>query len=177
MSDVNTPSTAKGRCGQLLSARVCSWIETVGAIVLLLAAGIGWYWLPTLRLVNRPSLPLPVGPVALAGAHLEGSNKARVAIIEFSDFQCPACAQFTRDTLPRLRQRYVKSGKVLLAFHPLPLQGIHPRAFRASVAAECAARQGRFWPMHDGLFKHSADLTDPSISQVASAIQPGSDRL
>jgi protein-disulfide isomerase len=75
-----------------------------------------------------------------------------VAVIEFSDFQCPYCALFARRTFPELLSRYVETGRVLFVFRNLPLDRIHPDALRAAEAAECAHRQGKFWEMHDRLF-------------------------
>jgi protein-disulfide isomerase len=99
-----------------------------------------------------------------------------VAIIEYSDFQCPFCGAFARDTLPEIEQRYVKSGKVLLAFRNLPLASLHPFATKAAEAAECARRQGKFWQIHDRFFQNQQRLDEPSIrlSADASGVDPNS---
>jgi protein-disulfide isomerase len=74
---------------------------------------------------NAPA-SLPRDPVSLEGAVVRGRKDAQVAIIEYSDFQCPYCATFARDTFPELDKRYVQTGKVVFAFRHLPLEMIHP---------------------------------------------------
>jgi protein-disulfide isomerase len=81
-----------------------------------------------------------------------GAATARVAIIEYSDYECPFCKRFERQTLPSLKTRYIDSGSVLLAFRHHPLESIHRFALTAAAAATCAGRQGRFWEYHAMLF-------------------------
>ncbi len=101
--------------------------------------------------------------MALAGATLKGNPAAKVALIEYSDFQCPFCGKFARETLPMIEKVYIEPGKVLLAFKHLPLQSIHPFAAKASEAALCAGREGKFWLMHDKLFEGPVGLDTPSL--------------
>ena len=99
----------------------------------------------------RPELQVPSAPVSLDRTAIRGSRDAEVVMIIYSDFQCPFCSRFTRETLPEIERRYVATGKVALAFWHLPLP-MHPDAVDAAVVAECAGQQGRFWEMHDLLF-------------------------
>ena len=125
------------------------------------------------QLEPRSSLPvaeLPTAPISLAGAQTAGNAQAKVAILEFSDFQCPFCARFSRDTLPEIRRRYIESGRVLLAFRHLPLTQIHPLATQAAEGTECAARQGRFWAMHDAFFDGPADLSFAGVEVTARSL-------
>jgi protein-disulfide isomerase len=71
-----------------------------------------------------------------------------VLLLVFSDFQCPFCARFTRDTLPQLEAQYFANGRAAFAFRHLPL-AIHAQAMTAAVHADCAGQQGQFWAMHD----------------------------
>lgn len=120
--------------------------------------------------VSPPSPPpVPQEPVPLQGAWLEGSRSAPVAVIQYSDFECPYCRQFVNGTLRELRNTYVMSGDVLLAFRHLPLTGIHPLAHAAARAAECAGRHGRFWEMHDWLFSDGRTLKDALSSDAMAA--------
>lgn len=126
------------------------------------------------ELVSPPSSPstpsVPKEPVPLQGAWLEGSRSAPVALVQYSDFECPFCRQFANGTLRELRNTYVMRGDVLLAFRHLPLTSIHPLAHAAARAAECAGRQGRFWEMHDWLFRDGRSLKDAlSPSAIAAA--------
>ena len=81
-----------------------------------------------------------------------GEAGAKVTIIEFGDYQCPICRLFWKETLPRLRKEYVDTGKVKLVFRDFPLPG-HPMAVPAAMATECAEDQGRFWEMHDKVYR------------------------
>jgi protein-disulfide isomerase len=114
--------------------------------------------------------PLPLTPVSISGAALNGNGGAHVAMIEYSDFQCPFCRRFVSDTLPSLRREYIDSGRVLLAFQNEPLEQLHKNALRAAQAAECALQAGIFWPFHDRLFAESGGLDDDSLRQDASAV-------
>lgn len=85
-------------------------------------------------------------------ARIQGSATAPVWVIEVSDFQCPYCKQWHEQTYAALRDQYVKTGKVRLAYVNFPL-GSHPHAWEAAESAMCAGAQGKFWPIHDGLFE------------------------
>jgi protein-disulfide isomerase len=110
-----------------------------------------------------PPVELPADPVSLAGAALKGSESASVAIIEFAEFECPYCLRFVQNTLPALTTKYIDTGRVLFALRHFPLETIHQDALGASEAAECAGRQGRFWEMHDAIFRRPAQLARPTL--------------
>jgi protein-disulfide isomerase len=93
-----------------------------------------------------------------------GRSTAPVTVYEMADFQCPACRQFFETTLPVIDSAYVRTGKVRWVFVNFPLTRIHPNAAAAAEVAMCAARQARFWPVHDLLYRHQAEwapLADP----------------
>src|SRR5690349_24940972 len=96
---------------------------------------------------------LPTGqhPADPLAARTKGSAKAPVVVYEMADFQCPACREFAVTTLPVLDKAYVQSGKVRWVFVNLPLTNIHKNAVAAAQVAMCAARQNKFWPVHDAL--------------------------
>ncbi|MGA0705928.1 MAG: DsbA family protein [Steroidobacteraceae bacterium] len=87
----------------------------------------------------------------LRGDPYKGDPQAPLVVIEFSDFQCPACAKHHAEVQPGLDAEFVDSGKVRWIYRSLPLRS-HPQALLAAVAAECAAEQDQFWPMQDKLF-------------------------
>jgi|CXWK01.1.fsa_nt_gi protein-disulfide isomerase len=118
----------------------------------------------------RPPVPLPSEPLPLANAAIKGDRNARVAIIVYSDFQCPYCGVFARETWPALQKEFVDTGKVLFAFRHLPLDSIHPKARRVAEAAECARQQGKFWEFHDALFAQQKDLAGADMGQQALAL-------
>jgi protein-disulfide isomerase len=82
--------------------------------------------------------------------HAMGDPDAPVAVVEYADFACSACAEFALETWPRVRRELVESGRVHWRLVPFSLGFRHGR--RAARAAECAARQDGFWAMHDALF-------------------------
>lgn len=116
--------------------------------------------------VTAATPPRPADTTSLLLAErTRGDSLAPITIWEFSDFQCPFCRDFWRDVLPALEREYVASGKVRLIYVNLPLSQIHPNAVRAHEFAMCVAREKRFWPFHDLLYRHQdnwARLPDPS---------------
>lgn len=103
-----------------------------------------------------------------------GPVDAKVVLVEFSDFECPFCARYTRDTKDQIHKEYVDTGKVRYVFKNFPLERLHPHAKRAAEAAECARRQNRFWEIHPRLFANQQALTDPDLRKHASEIGVGS---
>jgi protein-disulfide isomerase len=92
-----------------------------------------------------PSLPLPE-----ATGYMLGSKTAPVPVLEFADFECPACANFYALTEPDVR-KLVDAGTISYRFFDFPLPN-HLNTWPASNAAACANEQGKFWEMHDALF-------------------------
>ncbi len=89
---------------------------------------------------------------------------ATLVLVEFSDFECPFCGQYALKTFPRVKREFVDTGKVAYSFMHFPLENIHPRAVGAAGGAACAQQQGRFWEMHDLLFRNQ---NSPAISDLA----------
>ncbi|MEX2543381.1 MAG: thioredoxin domain-containing protein [Trueperaceae bacterium] len=88
--------------------------------------------------------------------HSIGPADARFVIREFSDFQCPFCANFAGQALPMIEQRLLERGDVRFEFHHFPLDSIHANAIPAALAAECvtdANSDEDFWAFHDALFE------------------------
>lgn len=107
--------------------------------------------------------------VPLADAPVKGSSGARVALVLFSEFECPVCARAAFELMPRFVARYVDTGKVLLVWRHYPLP-IHSSARRAAEAAECASRQGRFWELHDWAFAHQNELGGDGLMDAAESL-------
>ncbi|MEO8579576.1 MAG: thioredoxin domain-containing protein [Gemmatimonadales bacterium] len=87
-----------------------------------------------------------------AQGYLIGKVDAPVKIIEFADFECPACGGFATVTEPDVRTRIIEPGLANLTFYDFPLS-MHRNTLPASNAAACADEQGKFWPMHDRIFQ------------------------
>ena len=101
---------------------------------------------------KRPlPLILPSGQIGDAG-HMKGPVDAIVTLEEFGDFECPPCGTLS-NPLNELERDF--RGKVRLVFHEFPLS-IHAHSTQAALAAEAAALQGRFWEMHDLLYREQA---------------------
>jgi protein-disulfide isomerase len=94
----------------------------------------------------------------------KGAPSAPVTVYEMSDFQCPYCRKHAMEVFPAIERDYVRTGKVRWVFINLPLVSIHANALPAAELAMCAARLGKFWPIHDLLFQHQetwAPLKEP----------------
>jgi protein-disulfide isomerase len=114
----------------------------------------------------------------LLAARTHGSPTAPVTVYEISDFQCPYCAQFFLQTMPFLEREYVVPGKVKFVFVNFPLP-MHPNSVPAAELAMCAARQGKFWPMHDILFRRQqqwAGLNEPGMVFLSYGDSVGANR-
>lgn len=140
-------------------SRVRASLDTLATVLVIVAAlacialaGAAWQrGQATSSPAKADARNVPRSPHPLDGAPLLGNPKAPLAIIEYADFECPACADFVRDAWPKLKAEYVDAGKVLVSFRHLPLKN-HLNARPAAIGAECAARQEKFWAMHDLLF-------------------------
>ena len=89
-------------------------------------------------------------PVEIADSdHIRGEREQPVSIVVYADFQCPACA-VENETMARLWPQL--SDRAHLIFRHFPVTSTHQNTWEASLYAEAAARQGRFWEMHDYLF-------------------------
>ena len=123
------------------------WIA-LGVVGLLGIAGLSW-------MASRPKAQVtrldPNLPAMKAEGYVLGSATAPVEVVEFADFECPACGQFATLTEPDVRTRLVNTGQVRMRFidYPLPM---HRNTWDASLAAACANDQGKFWEMHDAIF-------------------------
>ncbi len=124
----------------------------------------------------RPSQPDPVmdappnAVVQISGAPTKGDAAANVVMIEFSDYQCPYCGRYVRDSWPSIDRDYVQTGKLRYVFRSFPLESIHKQSFKAHEAAACAGAQGKYWLMHAQLFGHQTALEPSDLKRYAQAI-------
>lgn len=87
----------------------------------------------------------------IAGArHFNGNPNAPVTLVEFGDFNCGYCARWADQTLPRIQEKYIDTGKVRMAFVHFPILGAD--SITAAEATECAARQDKFWEYHNTVY-------------------------
>lgn len=99
--------------------------------------------------------------------HIAGSDNAVIELVEYGDYECPYCGM----AYPLVKVIQEKLGDdVRFIFRNFPLKKIHPHAFSASVATEAAARQGKFWEMHDLVFEHQKNLDAETLFSLAESI-------
>lgn len=96
-------------------------------------------------------------------AYSEGDEKAKVTLVEFTDYQCPFCKRHFDQTAEQIETEYIKTGKVRWILRDLPLS-FHQNAHLAAQAARCAGDQNKYKAMHDKLFE-----TQTAWAESASA--------
>jgi len=110
------------------------------------------------------NLLLPIQPED----HVQGPAEARFTLVEYGDYECPACGSLFEIILQIEEQL---KGEVRLVFRHYPLSGSHPNAQQAAEAAEAAGAQDRFWEMHELLFKHQNALTNADLQKYAGQLK------
>jgi protein-disulfide isomerase len=106
-------------------------------------------------------------PLDGAVDHVRGSAAGRL-ILEYGDYECPYSRLALRE-IERVERRL--GGGIRFAFRHFPLTEIHPHALAAAAAAEAAALQGRFWEMHELLFRRQSALEDDDLRQYAVQVE------
>ena len=153
------------------SSRTTAWF-IVGFIVLVTAGVIiaGAYSSNSSSNGNSSST-VPAGfvattvPAITADDHTQGNAKATVSLIEYADYECPACAEYT-PVVQEVVQNY--SSSIRYVFRNFPLYSIHPDAGIAAQAAEAAGLQGKYWEMHDLLYTNQNTWVTESPDQVVA---------
>jgi Na+/H+ antiporter NhaA len=108
-------------------------------------------------------LAVPVDPQR---DHVRGPDQAPVTLVEYGDFECPYCGQAE----PVIRELLADYGDLRYVWRHLPLTDVHPHALLAAHGAEAAARQGKFWDMHDQLLDHQGALTAKDLIRYAGQL-------
>jgi protein-disulfide isomerase len=126
----------------------------------------------------RNSTPAQSAPSTLRidPTDFRGDASARMAIVEYSDFECPYCGLYEREDSPEVLKNFVKTGAVKLFFRDLPLP-FHRHAMQAARAAHCAGDQGKYWEMHDSLFANQRDLSDAALRERAKTLGLDTDKF
>lgn len=138
-------------------------------LAMVLAGATGWlvFWLAA-RVWGETSADLPTAldpPVDPERDHVRGPADAPLTLVEYLDFECPFCARAT-GMWQDLHKHF--GDELRYVVRHLPLDDVHPHARAAAVAAEAAARQGRFWEMHDLLFRRQDSLELPALAGYAA---------
>jgi protein-disulfide isomerase len=126
------------------------------ALLIVLAMGI----------MTRPAKPIAKEGLILSTTQTKGPKDAPVWLVEFSDFECPACNVFS-SVVAGLIKKY--PDKLLVAYRHFPLS-IHPQGIPSAIAAESAGKQGRFWEMEQLLFASQNRLSDVLYNELATQL-------
>ncbi|MBI1907858.1 thioredoxin domain-containing protein [Candidatus Uhrbacteria bacterium] len=149
-----------------IARRIVKYVAVVGVLALAVAG------LAALSNATKLTVPVPLATEVSEGDWMKGNPEAEVVIVEYSDFQCPACAAYD----PVMAQLVAEYGdRILFVYRHFPLKAIHRNATAAAASAEAAGIQGKFWEMHNILFANQdmwANLPDPSTAfeQYATAL-------
>jgi protein-disulfide isomerase len=113
-------------------------------------------------------------PPLSAEDHVDGPDGAELELVMYGDFQCPYCTA-AYPIVKRVRDQLAR--RLLFGFRHFPLRDVHPDAQRAAEAAEAAAAQGAFWPMHDRLYESRGALAREELIAHATELGLDADRL
>jgi peptidyl-prolyl cis-trans isomerase B (cyclophilin B) len=128
---------------------------------------------PSPTSVPKPATCTPFPLNVRADDHLKGNPQATTTIIEYADFQCPACAAFA----PQMKALMAAvSDTVRLVYRHFPLQQ-HDKARIAAHAAEAAASQGKFWEMHDLLYEKQSEWKDKPVVEITATFKAYAQQL
>lgn len=107
----------------------------------------------------------PSGPLMA----VKGNADAKVTIVEYSDFQCPYCGKFVKESMGQIEAQYIATGKAKIIFKDYPLS-FHPFAQKAAEAGKCILEQGqeKFWKYHDTVFANQPQLNEENIKLWAA---------
>lgn len=154
-------------------SKVKSLMDVASAVLVAVAAA-AFLWTQVEARWFRPSkAPMveAVEDLTIDSARIRNtSGGGRIALVEFTDYECPFCGEFERATAPQVERTMLEAGTLRRIVFHFPLDRIHRHARPAAKAAECAARQGRFWDMHRGLFSRQTSLTTNTFHNLGSEI-------
>jgi len=106
-------------------------------------------------------------PAIDSSDHVKGDTSSKVSVIEYGDFECPACGEW-EPIIEQIESDY--GNRVEFVFRNFPLYQIHPFAMIGAQAAEAANLQGKYWEMHDLLYKNQAEWTANTSLTPANVI-------
>lgn len=125
-------------------------------LAILAAVGVG----ALLYVMNRASSPAVPVQVAVTAAdtagfrgYVLGSDTAPIEIVEYADYQCPACQSFEMVEFPYVKERLIQTGKLRYVYRDFPLDQPHRWARLAAHSAACANDQNRFWEQHEAIYR------------------------
>ena len=125
------------------------------------------------KIAAQPARPSPSGPVIkdvefeIGDNPVKGSSSAKLILVEFTDYECPFCGRYVRDTFPHILNQYIDRDLIQYTVIDLPLP-MHPNAEKAAEASHCAGEQGKFWEIHELMMSKQESLGD--LSSYAASL-------
>ncbi len=108
-------------------------------------------------------------PVTIDDDPMLGNPKAPVTIIQFSDYYSSACKEWQQNSFPKLKERYLDTGKARFVYRDYPLEELHPGATNLAAAVSCAAEQGKFWELHNAIYDLD-EVTEELLNETAAKL-------
>ena len=143
--------------------RYLPFVIVIGVALTTLGSGTLLYRAKRQQLKNIPESESVLAKTNTDSAHIRGNPDAPVTLEEFGDFQCPPCGKFS-EFVEELLKEY--NSRLRLVFRNFPLSG-HEHAREAALAAEAAGLQGKFWEMHDTLYREQETWTKaPNVREL-----------
>ena len=143
--------------------RYLPFVIVIGVALTTLGSGTLLYRAKREQLKNIPESESVLAKANADSAHIRGNPDAPVTLEEFGDFQCPPCGKFS-EFVDELLKEY--NPRLRLVFRNFPLSG-HEHAREAALAAEAAGLQGKFWEMHDTLYREQETWTKaPNVREL-----------
>ncbi len=135
----------------------------------LIILGLGAIVLGMIGIVSKKPEGVLINPVN-SNDWVRGNKNAKVVLVEYSDFQCPACAYYS-GMVKNLERDFLNDLAVV--YRHFPLEQIHKYAKLSAQAAEAAGKQGKFWEMHDVLFEKQSEwsVSDDALQNFISYAQ------
>ncbi len=127
-------------------------------LIVLIVAG---FVIMAIRLKNGSNQPLLPVSAIVASDQIKGDREAKIILIEYSDFQCPACAAYA-PIVKQIAEEFKDSAVFVYRHFPLSQ---HKNAELAALAAEAAGKQGKFWEMHDLIFENQNEWSESQIAE------------
>lgn len=129
-------------------------MERLGYWVLAVAVILsGIYFFNSVSKVGTVAQPAPVS----LDDHIRGGTATKVVLVEYGDFQCPACGAYEPIVQSILKKH---PADVQFVFRHFPLTQVHKNGLLAAKISEAASIQGKFWEMHDSIYAHQKDWSD-----------------
>ncbi len=105
---------------------------------------------------------------------IKGKSDARIILVEITDYQCPYCSRFVRETFPKIAEQYIDKGAIRYGVIDMPLK-THKFASKAAEATHCANDQGKFWEMHNAMMSEQDKIAD--LASFATALKLNADKF